>query len=155
MKDLTIKKIVEITDGELVTGNLEDICKSYSKDTRTIKSGDCYIGIKGESFDGNCFWEKALENGADTVIVQNIDFNEVDKEKWKNKNIIKVKDSLEALYAMARYKRSLYDVPVVGVTGSVGKTSTKDMIASVLSEKYKVLKIKKAAFEKYKKETEQ
>ncbi len=140
MKDLTIKKIVEITDGELVTGNLEDICKSYSKDTRTIKSGDCYIGIKGESFDGNCFWEKALENGADTVIVQNIDFNEVDKEKWKNKNIIKVKDSLEALYAMARYKRSLYDVPVVGVTGSVGKTSTKDMIASVLSEKYKVLK---------------
>lgn len=140
MKDLTIKNILEVTKGELVVGNEEDICKSYSKDTRTIKNGDCYIGIKGESFDGNLFWEKALENGASTVIVQNVDFTNENKEKWANKNIIKVKDTLEALYNMARYKRSLYDVPVIAITGSVGKTSTKDIVSNVVSKKYKTLK---------------
>lgn len=140
MKDLTIKNILEVTKGELVVGNEEDICKSYSKDTRTIKKGDCYIGIKGESFDGNLFWEKALENGASTVIVQNVDFTNENKERWANKNIIKVKDTLEALYNMARYKRSLYDVPVIAITGSVGKTSTKDIVSNVVSKKYKTLK---------------
>ena len=65
MKNLKIKDIVKATKGELIVGNKEAICKKYSKDTRTIKSGDCYIGIKGESFDGNLFWEKALENGAE------------------------------------------------------------------------------------------
>ena len=140
MKDLTVENILEVTKGELIVGNKEDVCKSYSKDTRTIKEGDCYIGIKGESFDGNLFWEKALENGASTVIVQNVDFTSENKEKWADKNIIKVKDTMEALYNMARYKRSLYDVPVVAITGSVGKTSTKDIVANVVSKKYKTLK---------------
>lgn len=140
MKNLTIKDILEVTKGELITGKKENICKKYSKDTRTIEKGDCYIGIKGASFDGNKFWETALQNGADTVIVQDIEFTDSDKEKWKEKNIIKVADSLEALYAIARYKRSLYDIPVVAITGSVGKTSTKDMVANVVSQKYKTLK---------------
>ena len=140
MKNLKIKDIVKATKGELIVGNKEAICKKYSKDTRTIKSGDCYIGIKGESFDGNLFWEKALENGADTVVIQGVEFTEQDKTKWKNKNIIKVQDTMEALYSIARAKRELYDIPVIAITGSVGKTSTKDMIYSVLSQKYKTLK---------------
>ena len=140
MKNLTIKNIIEVTKGKLIVGNEEDICKTYSKDTRTIKKGDCYIGIKGEKFDGSKFWETALENGAETVIVQDVDFAEKDIEKWKNKNIIKVENTLEALYEIAKYKRSLYNIPVIAITGSVGKTSTKDMIANVVSQKYKTLK---------------
>ena len=140
MKDLTVKNILDVTNGELITGKEDDVCKSYSKDTRTIKDGDCYIGIKGENFDGNLFWKKALENGASTVIVQNVDISSENKEKWANKNIIKVKDTLEALYSIARYKRSLYDIPVIAITGSVGKTSTKDIVANVVSKKYKTLK---------------
>ena len=140
MKDLSVKNILDVTDGELITGKEDDICKSYSKDTRTIKDGDCYIGIKGENFDGNLFWETALENGASTVIVQNVDFTSENKEKWVDKNIIKVKDTLEALYSIARYKRSLYDIPVIAITGSVGKTSTKDIVANVVAKKYKTLK---------------
>lgn len=140
MKDLSVKKILEITKGELIVGKKTDICKSYSKDTRTIKTGDCYIGIKGENFDGNLLWEEALEKGASTVIVQNVDFTSENKKKWGNKNIIKVKDSLEALYKMASYKRSLYDIPVIAITGSVGKTSTKDIVANVVSKKFKTLK---------------
>ena len=101
MKNLKIKDIVKATKGELIVGNKEAICKKYSKDTRTIKSGDCYIGIKGDSFDGNLFWEKAFENGADTVVIQGVEFTEQDKTKWKNKNIIKVQDTMEALYSIA------------------------------------------------------
>ena len=140
MKDLSIKNIIEATKGKLLVGNEEYVCMSYSKDTRTIKEGDCYIGIKGETFDGNLFWEKALENGASTVIVQNVQIEDEKLKKWADKNIIKVEDTLEALYSLARYKRSLYDIPVIAITGSVGKTSTKDIVANVVSKKYKTLK---------------
>ena len=140
MKDLSIKNILEITEGKLLVGNEEYICKSYSKDTRTIKDGDCYIGIKGENFDGNIFWEKALENGASTVIVQNVEIEDEKLKKWADKNIIKVENTLEGLYSLARYKRSLYNIPVIAITGSVGKTSTKDIVANVVSKKYKTLK---------------
>ena len=140
MKDLSVKDILKVTNGELIVGNENYIVKSYSKDTRTIKNGDCYIGIKGETFDGSKFWEQALENGASTVIVQNVDIDSGKSKKWADKNIIKVKDTLEALYGIARYKRSLYDIPVIAITGSVGKTSTKDIVANVVSKKYKTLK---------------
>ena len=140
MKDLSIKNIIEVTKGKLLVGNEEYVCMSYSKDTRTIKEGDCYIGIKGETFDGNLFWEKALENGASTVIVQNVEIEDEKLRKWADKNIIKVEDTLEALYSIARYKRSLYNIPVIAITGSVGKTSTKDIVANVVSKKYKTLK---------------
>ncbi len=140
MKDLSIKNIIEATKGNLLVGNEEYICMSYSKDTRTIKEGDCYIGINGETFDGNLFWEKALENGASTVIVQNVEIEDEKLKKWADKNIIKVEDTLEALYSLARYKRSLYNIPVIAITGSVGKTSTKDIVANVVSKKYKTLK---------------
>lgn len=140
MKDLSIKNIIEATKGKLLVGNEEYICMSYSKDTRTIKEGDCYIGIKGATFDGNLFWEKALENGASTVIVQNVEIEDEKLKKWSDKNIIKVEDTLEALYSLARYKRSLYNIPVIAITGSVGKTSTKDIVANVVSKKYKTLK---------------
>ena len=140
MKDLSIKNIIEATKGKLLVGNEEYVCMSYSKDTRTIKEGDCYIGIKGATFDGNLFWEKALENGASTVIVQNVEIEDEKLKKWSDKNIIKVEDTLEALYSIARYKRSLYNIPVIAITGSVGKTSTKDIVANVVSKKCKTLK---------------
>ena len=57
MKDLTVKNILDVTNGELIVGNEDYVCKSYSKDTRTIRKGHCYIGIKGETFDGSKFWE--------------------------------------------------------------------------------------------------
>ena len=140
MKDLTVKNILDVTNGELIVGNEDYVCKSYSKDTRTIRKEDCYIGIKGETFDGSKFWEQALENGASTVIVQNVDIDSGKMKKWADKNIIKVENTLEALYSIARYKRNLYDIPVIAITGSVGKTSTKDIVANVVAKKYKTLK---------------
>lgn len=140
MKDLMVKDIIRETKGELIIGDEKLICQTFSKDTRQIQKGDCYIGIKGETFDGSSFWKQALENGANCVIVENINFTEADKKEWEGKTIIKVENTLEALYCIARYKRSLYNIPVIAITGSVGKTSTKDMVASVVSQKYKTLK---------------
>ena len=144
MKNITIKNILEVTDGKLIIGNLNKECINFSNDTRKINEGDTYLGLKGESFDGSTLWKEALEKGAENVIVQGIDFSQEDLTKFEkeNKDIIEVKSTKVALQKIAEYKRSLYgdDFPLIGVTGSVGKTSTKDMIASVFSQKYKTLK---------------
>lgn len=140
MKEINVKDILNITNAELIIGNEELICENFSKDTRTLQKGDIYIGIKGENFDGNLFWKQALDNGAEVVIIQDIEISKAEMENYSNKTIIKVDDTLKALYEIAKYKRSLYDIPVIAVTGSVGKTSTKDIIASVVSTKYLTLK---------------
>lgn len=140
MKNLTIKEIIEVTKGQLIQGDLDFICKNFSKDTRTIQKGDTYIAIKGENFDGNQFWKQALEKGADCVIVSDIQYEQKDLEAFHHKTILKVKDTLEALYEIAKLKRSYYQIPVIAITGSVGKTSTKDIVANVVSQKYKTLK---------------
>ncbi len=142
MKNIIIKDILKITKGKLIIGNENEICTKFSKDTRQIKENDTYIGIKGETFDGNIFWDIALDNGAKCVIIENINFENINLEKYdeKNKIIILVEDTLEALYEIAKFKRSIYNIPVIAITGSVGKTSTKDVVANVVSQKYKTLK---------------
>ena len=134
-----VRDIVEKFNGTLVCGNIDLEIKNISKDTRTIKEGDIYIGIKGESFDGNMFYGDAFDKGAIACILDNISVGDID-DKYKDKTIVVVEDTIKCLQMLAKYKRSLYNIPVIGVTGSVGKTSTKDMIYSVLSTKYNVLK---------------
>ena len=138
--DIKVKDIIKICDAQLVYGNEEEICQNFSKDTREIKKDDVYIGIKGENFDGNTLYEKALENGAKVCILENVEIPEHINKIYKDRTIIKVKDTIKALQQIATYKRELYNIPVIAVTGSVGKTSTKDILASVISKKYKVLK---------------
>jgi len=134
-----VKDIIEKFGGTLVCGNMDIEIKNISKDTRTIKESDIYIGIKGESFDGNKFYKDAFDKGAIVCILDNIDVDDID-DKYRDKTIVKVEDTILCIQELARYKRSLYNIPVIGVTGSVGKTSTKDMIYSVLSTRYNVLK---------------
>ena len=142
--DLKIEDILNSTNGKLIIGNKNTICESFSKDTRQIKKGDTYIAIKGENFDGNLFYKEAFDKGADTVIINKINLPKEDIEKYnnQNKNIIQVEDTIIALGQIATFKRELYKdkIKVIGVTGSVGKTSTKDVIANVVSQKYKTLK---------------
>lgn len=140
MKELKIEEILEEIDGELIIGNKELVCETFSKDTRKIEKGDIYIGIKGENFDGNKFWKEALRKGAKAAIVENVKFEPEELKEFEDKTIIKVKNTLETLYAMAKIKRNKYNIPVIAITGSVGKTSTKDIIANVVSQKYKTLK---------------
>lgn len=138
---IKIKDILKVTGGALITGNENDDCEKIIRDTREIKSGDTYIGLVGEKINGGIYFEEALKKGASTVIIEGIEVTKEQKEKYKEKNIIIVEDTLKALQQIAILKRNLYnDIKVVAITGSVGKTSTKDMIASVLSTKYKTLK---------------
>lgn len=100
-------------------------------DTRTIAPGQLFIALKGENFDGNAFALQALEAGACAAVVNNT--VEADDPR-----LIKVPDTLEALKALAAYHRSRLDIPVIGLTGTNGKTTTKELIRSVLAAKYKV-----------------
>lgn len=135
---MKIEEIVKVIEGKLIVGKNNIEIENFSKDTRTIQKGDLYIGIKGEKFDGSDFWEQAIQNGASAVIINKRDIKEADK--YEDKAIIEVEDTLDALYKLARYKRDQYDIPVIAITGSVGKTSTKDIVANVVSQKYKTLK---------------
>ena len=140
MKNIKVKDIINLAKAKLIMGDENLACENFCKDTRLIKEGDIYIAIKGQNFDGNLFWKEALEKGAKAVIVQDIDFEKEDLSKFEEKTIIEVKDVLETLYRIAKFKRELYDIPVVAITGSVGKTSTKDIVANVVKEKYNTLK---------------
>lgn len=103
-------------------------------DSRKVTDGAVFIALRGENFDGHDFVAATLENGAIACVVD---------EKFDNSAkypVIIVEDTFKALGAIATYYRSRFAIPSVGITGSVGKTSTKDMIASVLAVKYDVLK---------------
>ena len=78
---MKIKEIIQATKGKLIQGDEEKEIQEFCKDTRTIKKGDTYIGIKGENFDGNTLWKKAFESGAEAVIIQGIDFSKENLEQ--------------------------------------------------------------------------
>lgn len=103
-----------------------------STDTRTLKKGELFFCLKGENFNGNLFTQKAIDTGASYVI-----FDEID-HRPKAKNAIYVEDSLATLQALASFHRKQFDLPVICLTGSNGKTTSKELIYSVLSQQYKV-----------------
>lgn len=138
MDYLSIEEIIIACNGKLLCGDKSQYVKGFSRDSREIKQGDIYVGIKGENFDGNSYYKQALKNGAIGCIIE--EHYEKNIDTASTKNIIIVKDSIKALQDIATYRRNQYNIPVVAVTGSVGKTSTKDIIANTLAQKYKVLK---------------
>lgn len=137
---MKIKDALGISNAKLLQGNIDDEIKSISKDTRTIKENDTYLGIKGLNFDGNLFFKEALEKGAKTIITSGVTIDNDILNKYKDCNFIICDDTIEFLTKLATKKRENLNIPVIAVTGSVGKTSTRNIIADVLSSKYKVLK---------------
>ena len=138
MHNIYVKDLLKICKSELISGNPDMILENFSKDTRTIKENDIYIALSGENVDGNIYAEDALKKGASCCILDNLDY--IDIKKYKDKTIIKVDNTIECLQELAKLKRSKYNIPVIAVTGSVGKTSTKDIIAEVVKGKYNTLK---------------
>ena len=135
---LRIKEILEATGGELVRGNPDDYISGVSIDSRTLKKGDIFICIKGERFDGHDFIPAAIKNGAAAIVFCR------DKELVSggriSRSCIAVKNTITALSSLACYHRKRFSMPVIGITGSNGKTTTKEMLACLLSSKYAVLK---------------
>jgi len=133
---INVNTILEICHGKYLGNDYNIKCEHFSSDTRTINKNDIYVGIQGETFNGNNFYQEAFNKGASLCILNE---DTIIDTSYQNKNIILVPDTIEAIQKLATYKREQYDIPVVAITGSVGKTSVKDMIYAVLSKKYNVL----------------
>ena len=135
MKGMTLRAMTQAVNG-IYHGNGEDYDKEITAitiDSRKVAEGGLFIAIKGERSDGHDFIGQCFEKGAACVISE----KELPDEE---RSYIQVESSLQALKDLALLYRNNLDVKVVGITGSVGKTSTKETISSVLSEKYRVLK---------------
>lgn len=135
--ELTFNELVEAIDGEVLLEG-EKLFNNICTDTRKIEKNDIFLALNGENFNGNQYAKDALEKGASIAIVDEICF-EIDEIKG---TVIKVTNTYDALLLLAKYYRKKLGVKVVGITGSTGKTSTKDLVAAFLSEKYKVFKTK-------------
>lgn len=140
MLELNLQEIVKATKGVLLKeADVKEI-KAVSTDTRKIEEGTMFIALKGENFNGNNYVLDAFNKGAKIAIVDEVkcDLNELKEDVA----LIKVQNTGRALMDLAKFYREKLGLKVVGITGSAGKTSTKDLVAAVLSDKYKVFKTK-------------
>ena len=108
-----------------------EACASVSTDTRKINKNDMYFALKGDNFDGNKFVKQAFESGAKYCVVD-------DKNAVINDSCILVDDVLSTLQSLANYHRKTINTPIISLTGSNGKTTTKELIRAVLSTTFKV-----------------
>jgi len=131
----TINEILEATKGTLVQGLAQVQAHSVCIDSRIVKKGELFVAIKGEVFDGHDFIDSVTAKGVRVLIVHRP--IEVKNPKI---SVIRVEDTIRALGDIARFHRLRFKIPVIALTGSAGKTTAKEMIAAVLSRKYKVLK---------------
>lgn len=135
MKNMTLSAIAEAVQGKLHIADAEVADREATcvvLDSRLIEGGGIFVATKGEKVDGHSFIPQVMEKGAIGVICE-----EAPDDKY---SYILVEDSFIALKQLAKYYRAQLDVKIVGIIGSVGKTSTKEIVSSVLSQKYNVLK---------------
>lgn len=137
--ELSLKELTKVIKGKIISGNPKSIIKSISIDSRTLNKGDFFIPLLGEKCDGHQFINEALSKGA-IGFLTSMDENRLNfkREIYLNKIIILVENTQEALEEMAKYVRKISRYEVVAITGSIGKTVTKEIITSVLKQKFKV-----------------
>ena len=137
MEPITIRDILTAVKGRIL-GDFDNLDLEISRvetDSRTIHEGSLFVPLIGEQFDGHAYITSALEGGAAACFTQR------DRESYlPGKCYIRVDHTQRALRDLAVWYKKKFDIPVVAVTGSEGKTTTKDMVAAVLGEHYKVLK---------------
>ena len=137
MDKIPLLEIASMSGAKLLREAPNVTVSNISKDTRTIRPGDLYIGLRGENFDGNAFAAQAIEKGAAAVLLDSLE----EAEKLTGSvSVLLAKNSLTALTNLAAAWRSKLDLKVLGITGSSGKTSTKEFAAAVLGSKFKVVK---------------
>lgn len=134
MQQLTTQDILDATGGKLLSGSADLVFNDVTTDSRKAGEGVLFIPLVGEKFDGHEFIKAAFDMGAAAVLTQK------ETELWLDKTIIRVEDTLKAFRDIAAFYKAKYRIPTVAVTGSVGKTTTKDMLYAALSEKYNTIK---------------
>lgn len=142
-----ITEILKATQGRLINKGKQDGFDAVGIDSRTLTAGQIFVAIKGDNFDGHDFINDSIKKGAACIILE-LDYDNL-SSKGKIKQLsqcfpevtfIGVGDTVKALGDLARFHRDRFDIPVVAITGSNGKTTTKDMVAFVLSKRFNVLK---------------
>lgn len=133
---LNLNDIIIATSGTLVTGTDDCACTGIGIDTRTLKDGDAFIAIRGAHFDGHDFIEEAVKKGARAIVVMDGPRDCASAPV----PVVKVADTVAALAALASWWRSRFSAPCVGITGSNGKSTTKEMVAAIAGSKGDVLK---------------
>ena len=137
MNILTISELVSATNGRLVFGNESDCIIDVVIDSRKANKDNVFVAVIGENLDGHKFMKSAYENGCKTFIKNassSIKLNSSDI------NLIEVEDTQIAVGNIAKYYKEKFDIPYIGVTGSVGKTTTRDMIYATVSSRFNTLK---------------
>jgi len=114
-------------------------CRGVRVDSRAITDGNLFVALKGENTDGHNFVDMAFESGASAAVVNQHWYRD-NLEKYKDKHVIIVKDTLKSLGRLGNIHRRRFDIPIVAIGGANGKTTTKDMAASVLAQKFNILK---------------
>lgn len=138
MEQITVKEIVEASGGRLLCGRPETPVEHLSIDSRTMKGNDLFVPLIGEKVDAHRFLHQAIGVGA--VAVFTSEHDQVPEEEASGAAWIRVEDTKKALQAVGSWYRNRLSLPLVGVTGSVGKTTTREMISAALSAKYQVYK---------------
>lgn len=126
---MDVKEAAKIMKGSINNAPDQLVFTGLSTDTRDLLPGDMFIAIKGENFDGADYIKAAFEKGASCAVTSKIS---------TDSRIITVPDPIKALGELAKHHRSLFNIPVIAITGSVGKTTFKNMLISVFSQKYNV-----------------
>ncbi len=132
MEEFSLKELVDWTEGEIVNIKDEIVFNNVCTDSRTILSGCVFVALKGKNFDGHDFVQQAIKSGAKAAVVEKI----VDSRLPQ----ILVKDTLVALGNIAKNYRKRFGCPIIGITGSDGKTTTKEMCSHLLSSRFNVCK---------------
>jgi UDP-N-acetylmuramoyl-tripeptide--D-alanyl-D-alanine ligase len=136
-----LEQLAQLGEGQIIRGDPRTPIRRISTDTRTIAAGDCFLALVGERFDGHDFVTEAVRLGASAAVVSN-PTRAINSQTPPLFGVIQVQDTLTALHKLAtNYRRQCPpETRVVAVTGSCGKTTTKDMIAAVLGERFHVVK---------------
>lgn len=125
---ISFRELAGALNGELVTGDSSLMPAGLSTDTRNIGPGEIFLALRGDTFDGHSFVSKAIQKGASGLIIE----DEAAVPPGSGSAVIKVEDSLKALGDLAALWRSGFKGPVISITGSMGKTTTKEMVYSIL-----------------------
>lgn len=133
---VSLEFVCRSINGRIIEGNDKHIITSVTTDSRMVEEGALFIALVGEKFDGHNFIQTALEHGAQAAVVSRF----TDSSLAKGKTLILVDDTLQALQDLASSYRKGFDIPVIAITGSVGKTTCKELVALCLSSTWKTLK---------------
>jgi UDP-N-acetylmuramoyl-tripeptide--D-alanyl-D-alanine ligase len=139
---LTIEEVLKATRGKLLQGNGNTFFQGISTDSRTVAEGELFIALKGSRFDGHHYALEALKKKAGGVLIEEDKVGDIWWNGYRSKPVIAVRDTLSALGDIAQNWRRKYRTPVVALTGSNGKTTTKEMIAACLETTFPLLKTK-------------